>query len=241
MAGDGEPGRWRPVFTAPTSSWQPMPQQPERYPPARYSSHRHKAALPGGWPSAVIRLWFTRTPERPGAEAGIFSGDFVLDNFFWLHRIYGDYIRWARATGGSALEAHLYGPADLLAQPDAALLAHAITDVTRAWPELKGSVLHAAVTRNDATHTLLHAGRPEEHLGVVTPWPGLFCCGDCATRTGDVMERAASPASRRQRRAGRAAAHLAPLAAPARRYSPGLSNGNARRPRAAQRVRGRGL
>jgi isorenieratene synthase len=143
--------------------------------------------LPGGWPSAVLRLWFTRTPERRGAEAGIFSGDFVLDNFFWLHRIYDDYIRWARATGGSALEAHLYGPPDLLAMPDAALLAHAITDVTRAWPELKGHVLHAAVTRNDATHTLLHAGRPEEHLGVVTPWPDLFCCGDWVRDSNPAM------------------------------------------------------
>jgi hypothetical protein len=143
--------------------------------------------LPGGWPSAVIRLWFTRAPERPGAEAGLFSGDFVLDNFFWLHRIYEDYIRWARATGGSALEAHLYGPPDLLAQPDAALLAHAITDVTRAWPELKGCVLHATITRNDATHTLLYAGRPEEHLGVVTPWSGLFCCGDWVRDSNPAM------------------------------------------------------
>lgn len=143
--------------------------------------------LPGGWPSAVIRLWFTRAPERREAEAGMFSGDFVLDNFFWLHRIYDDYIRWARATGGSAIESHIYGPPELLAQPDAALLAQAITDVARAWPELKGRVLHAAITRNDATHTLLHAGRPEEHLGVVTPWPGLFCCGDWVRDANSAM------------------------------------------------------
>ncbi len=134
--------------------------------------------LPGGWPSAVVRLWFTRAPQRRGAEAGIFSGDLVLDNFFWLHRIYDDYIRWARATGGSALEAHIYGPPELLALPDAALLAQAISDVTRVWPELKGHLLHTALTRNEATHTLLHAGRPEEHLSVITPWPGLVCCGD---------------------------------------------------------------
>jgi len=134
--------------------------------------------LPGGWPSAVVRLWFARAPERRGAEAGIFSGDFVPDNFFWLHRIYDDYIRWARATGGSALEAHIYGPPELLALPDAALLAQVIADVTRVWPELKGHLLHTALTRNEATHTLLHAGRPEEHLGVITPWPNLFCCGD---------------------------------------------------------------
>ena len=51
-------------------------------------------------------------------------------------------------------------------------------DVGRAWPELKGHLIHSALTRNEATHTLLDVGRPEEHLGVKTPWPGLFCCGD---------------------------------------------------------------
>lgn len=134
--------------------------------------------LPGGWPSTIVRLWFDIQPRRPLAEAGILSGDFILDNFFWLHRIYNDYIRWSRATGGSALEAHIYGPPELLTQADAALLAHAQTDVAKAWPELRGHLIHTTITHNDATQTLLHAGRPEEHLGVRTPWPGLVCCGD---------------------------------------------------------------
>jgi isorenieratene synthase len=51
-------------------------------------------------------------------------------------------------------------------------------DVGRAWPELKGHLIHSTLTRNEATHTLLDVGRPEEHLGITTPWPGLFCCGD---------------------------------------------------------------
>ncbi len=134
--------------------------------------------LPEGKATAIFRLWFDRAPARPRAEAGIFSGDFILDNFFWLHRLYDEYIRWARATGGSALEAHLYGPPELLALPDATLLAQAILDVGRAWPELRQHLLHATLTRNPPTHTLLRVGRPEEHLGVLTPWPGLFCCGD---------------------------------------------------------------
>lgn len=134
--------------------------------------------LPSGWQTAVVRFWFAEQPAQRGAEAGIFSGDFVLDNFFWLHRLYDDYIRWSRATGGSALEAHIYGPPELLAQPDAALLARARVDVLRAWPELRERVLHQTLTRNPATQTLLHAGRPEEHLGVETPWEGLICCGD---------------------------------------------------------------
>lgn len=133
--------------------------------------------LPTAWASAAVRVWFSRQPRR-GAEAGMFSGAFSLDNFFWLDRIYTDHIRFRRETGGSAVEAHIYGPPDLLAQPDAALLAHALSEITRTWPELRGHVVHSVLRRNPATHTLLHAGRPEDHLGIETPWPGIFCCGD---------------------------------------------------------------
>ena len=134
--------------------------------------------LPVGRPTAIVRLWFDRAPQSLHAEAGIFTGDFCLDNFFWLHRIYDEYVRWSRATGGCAIESHIYGPAELLAEPDAALLTRAIMDVGRAWPELKGHLIHSALTRNEATHTLLHVGLPDEHLGVETPWPHLYCCGD---------------------------------------------------------------
>ncbi len=137
-----------------------------------------KLRLPGGRATAIVRLWFDQAPNGLHAEAGIFTGDFALDNFFWLHRIYGEYIRWGRATGGSAIEAHIYGPAELLAEPDAMLLARAIMDVGRAWTELKGHLIHSTLTRNEATHTLLHVGLPEEHLAVTTPWPRLYCCGD---------------------------------------------------------------
>jgi carotenoid phi-ring synthase / carotenoid chi-ring synthase len=134
--------------------------------------------LPVGRPTAIVRLWFDRAPQSLHAEAGIFTGDFCLDNFFWLHRIYDEYVRWSRATGGCAIESHIYGPAELLAEPDAALLTRAILDVGRAWPELKGHLIHSALARNEATHTLLHVGVPDEHLGVETPWPHLYCCGD---------------------------------------------------------------
>jgi isorenieratene synthase len=138
--------------------------------------------LPIGTPTAIFRMWFDCAPRASRgcqhAEAGIFSGDFVLDNFFWLHRIYNEYIKWARATRGSALESHIYGPPELLEQADATLMAAATADVYRAWPELKGHLLHSTLARNPATHTLPNVGRPAEHLAIVTPWPRLFCCGD---------------------------------------------------------------
>lgn len=133
------------------------------------------------WPrsleTVVVRFWYEVQP-RPGPEAGIFSGEFVLDNFFWLHRLQDSYRRWSQATGGSALEVHLYGPPELLAMPDAYLLAFARGDVVSLYPELKGHERRAFFQRNPPSHTLFGLGPADRHLGVRTPWPGLFCCGD---------------------------------------------------------------
>jgi len=132
---------------------------------------------PRGMATAVIRLWYDRTPTL-GGEGGIFSGDFVLDNYFWLHRIQDQYRRWHKATGGSAIEVHIYGPPSLLEEPDTVLLARAIADVQSAVPELRGHLIHQTLRRNKATHTLFGLGPAERHLGIETPWPHLFCCGD---------------------------------------------------------------
>ena len=106
------------------------------------------------------------------------SGDFLPDNFFWLHRIQDDYVRWHRATGGSAIEAHVYGPPSVLAETDAILLARTIADVQAAFPELRGHLILQELRRYDASHSLLGVGPADRHLGIETPWPGLYCCGD---------------------------------------------------------------
>ena len=130
-----------------------------------------------GVATAVVRLWFDAAP-RFGPEAGIFTGDFVLDNFFWLHRFQTDFAVWHAATGGSALEAHVYGPPEVVDQADAALLARMITDVYRAWPELRGHLAHHVLRRNAAAHTLFKIGTSDDRIGTRTPWPRLFACGD---------------------------------------------------------------
>lgn len=133
--------------------------------------------FPHGLGHAVIRLWFANSPRR-GPEAGMFSGDFVMHNFFWLHRIYDAYKTWHAENGGACLEVHVYGPPSVLAQPDAVLLANVITDVNRAFPELKGSLLGQFLQRNAGTHTLPSIGARGTHLGIETPWENLFCAGD---------------------------------------------------------------
>lgn len=132
---------------------------------------------PAGQPSAVVRLWFDSRP-RPGPEAGIFTGDFAVDNFFWLHRLQTDFIEWALATGGSAVELHCYGPDAFLNQPDAVIIARALTDLYRAYPEMRGHRLTHSLQRNAATHSRLIVDVPERWLGVQTPWPNLWACGD---------------------------------------------------------------
>ena len=133
--------------------------------------------FPRSLANAVVRLWFD-TSLRRSAEAGIFTGEFTLHNYFWLDRLYNPFRRWARETGGSALEAHIYGPDETLAQPDAALLAQAIQDTQAAWPELRGHRIFGHVQRNPASHTLPAVGPEDKHLGIRTPWEGLFCAGD---------------------------------------------------------------
>ena len=141
------------------------------------ASRAESLAFPEGVSTAVVRLWFDCAP-RFGPEAGIFTGDFILDNFFWLHRFQTDFAVWHAATGGSALEAHVYGPPEIVAQPDAALLAQMLTDVHRAWPELRGHVTHQVLRRNAAAHTLFKIGTRADRLGTRAPWPGLVVCGD---------------------------------------------------------------
>lgn len=131
--------------------------------------------FPQGIPTAIIRIWFNRQPA-PVSEAGIFSGDFIVDNFFWLHRLQTVYQDWARQTGGSAIEMHIYGPPEILAKPDATLLAQTLQDVHRAFPELRGHRIHMTLQRNEPTHTLFSV--EENHLGVQTKWQNLFLCGD---------------------------------------------------------------
>ena len=138
--------------------------------------------FPHGLAHAVIRLWFDITP-RKNPEAGIFSGDFIMHNFFWLDKIYDSYRKWHDETGGSCIEVHVYGPQDVLAQSDAVLLTNVLRDFYRVHPELKGHLIKPHIQRNAATHTLPALGARGTHLGIETPWENLFCAGDWVRHT----------------------------------------------------------
>ncbi|HKJ38643.1 MAG TPA: FAD-dependent oxidoreductase [Anaerolineales bacterium] len=133
--------------------------------------------FPQALSNAVIRLWFDAQPQK-SPEAGIFTGDFMVHNYFWLDRLYDPYRRWARETGGSAIEVHVYGPPEVLEQPDATLIARAIGDVQQAFPGLRGHRVGQHLQRNPEVHTLPEVGPKDKYLGTVTPWNNLFCAGD---------------------------------------------------------------
>lgn len=126
--------------------------------------------------NVVIRMWFNASP-REGTVGGMFTGDFVPDNFFWLHRMASDHAAWHEATGGSSIEVHVYGSEDLLNLPDRNLLILAVDDIQRAFPELKGHFIHGEVQRNSRTHTQFRVPTSNS-LHVNTPWQNIYACGD---------------------------------------------------------------
>jgi isorenieratene synthase len=133
------------------------------------------------WPQAmetiVIRFWFSTSPSEKLSEAGIISGNFTLDNSFWLHRIIRVFGEWHRATGGSAVETHIYS-AENLALPDEELMERACQDIYRMFPDMQGKIIKTTLQRNTPNHTIFGVGSLSQHIGVRTPWPGLGCCGD---------------------------------------------------------------
>ena len=132
--------------------------------------------FPEALPNIAIRLWFDRAPTH-GAASGMLTGDFPMDNFFWLHRLYDPFKAWHAETGGSAIETHLYGKGDLFEQTDEALLVLAATEVQRVWPHLQGHFVHGTVRRNLRTQSLFIVPT-DAGLQARTPWKGIAACGD---------------------------------------------------------------
>lgn len=151
------------------------------------------AYFPQGIPTMIIRLWFNAQAHGV-SEAGMVSGDFIFDNFFWLDQLQDEYRAWRAETGGSVLEVHIYGPPNLLEQPDSVILTQVVQDVHRAFPDLRGRRQHMVLQRNPASHTLFSVGGRDQNIGIQTPWPQLYACGDWVYHENPALylERAAT-------------------------------------------------
>ncbi len=126
--------------------------------------------------NVIARMWFDAEP-RDGSASGMFTGDFLPDNFFWLHRMYDDHMTWHEETGGSSIEVHIYGNAKTLSLPDRNLLIMAVDEVQRAFPKLRGHFVHGNIQRNSRVHTQFRVPT-KKSLHVNTPWDNIYACGD---------------------------------------------------------------
>lgn len=124
----------------------------------------------------TVRLWFKASP-REGAPGGMFTGDFPLDNFFWLHRIHDEFRAWHDATGGSVIEVHIYGRQQLFELSERLLIINVAKEIQMAFPELKGHLVHAEVRDNGKNQTRFLVPTTQS-LHVETPWQGILACGD---------------------------------------------------------------
>jgi isorenieratene synthase len=142
--------------------------------------------FPKGLETAIVRFWFSIDPKNK-AEAGIVSGDFVVDNFFWLQHFQNPVKQWHAATGGSLVEMHIYRPGELEGVADEELVRRALADIIRIYPVLAGKMLHYTFQRNYPSHTLFAVGSLAQHLGVRTTWRGLYACGDWIRHTTSAL------------------------------------------------------
>jgi isorenieratene synthase len=132
--------------------------------------------FPGTVRNATVRLWFSQSPPD-GVQGGMFTGDFLPDNFLWLHRLYDEFREWHEVTGGSAVELHLYAGDAVLEQPDNVLIIRCVDEVQRAFPEIRGSFVQGVIRRNSRVHTQFRVPTMDT-LQLKTPWEGIYACGD---------------------------------------------------------------
>ena len=140
-----------------------------------------------------VRLWWAKSPTLEYGESGMCNGVATADNFLWLHRFQPEFRAFHEQTGGSLSESHIYAPASMHRKSNEELVARVKRDMERAFPEVAGSLVHAAVIKNEATHINFPVGCAGSFPTVQTPVEGLFLAGDWIDGGSPVlyMERAA--------------------------------------------------
>jgi hypothetical protein len=99
---------------------------------------------------------------------GIFSGDFIMHNFFWLHKIYECLSQMARGDRRLVHRSARLRAAIVLAQTDAILITNVLTDFYRAFPELKGHLIKPHIQRNACNSYIARTGRARHASGCWT-------------------------------------------------------------------------
>lgn len=135
--------------------------------------------IPRAVASVAVRLFFTKSPDQSRAPSGVFA-DAPVDNFFWLEQLQRPFRAWHTATGGAVLEGHLYGSraANALNRADQEVIADVLAAAEKGWPELRGSLVHAHVHRNEPTHVAFTPGAMSKLPTMETPLQNVVLAGD---------------------------------------------------------------
>ncbi len=135
-------------------------------------------------PYSVLRVWFDRPlNQRPFSHAVVETPEYrpinLIANFAALEKPYAD---WARSSGGSVLEYHLYCTPEFVGKsPD--LIWNAIkAQALKAHPELSSAKVldYSLGTYNDFSSFGVGEGidRPAPHTPKLSGIPNLFFAGD---------------------------------------------------------------
>ena len=129
--------------------------------------------------SSVARIVTSRPMGDDDATMGIFAGGFrVLDTYFRLSGYQDEFVDYRARTGGEVIEIHAYlASRELAASPPAVARELVLNEALRAWPELRGHVVHVALASNERTFDKQGVGHRRFQPDMRTTVPNLFLCG----------------------------------------------------------------
>jgi carotenoid phi-ring synthase / carotenoid chi-ring synthase len=149
------------------------------------------AALPGGEPYVVARLWCRGDVDPSHAPFTGVTRERVLDSVTLFHRLEAESAAWARQAGGSVLELHSYAcpPEESLDDLVAAMRA----ELTALWPEFAGLEVLDVDAHRYTNAPGFDPGYHPHRPGVLSDARGLRLAGDWVASDvpSALMERAA--------------------------------------------------
>jgi len=138
--------------------------------------------------SLAARVVCGRTIRDDDPPMGIFAGQFrALDTYFRLSSYQDEFSAFRARTGGEVLEVHAYLASRQLGAAPTRIAASIIAqEVERAWPELKGHIVHIAIGPNERTFDKQGTGHGRFQPRMRTSIPNLVLCGSWI-RTDDAV------------------------------------------------------
>jgi isorenieratene synthase len=138
--------------------------------------------------SLAVRAVCARPVRSEDPAMGIFAGRFrALDTYFRLSSYQDEFAEFKTRTGGEVIELHSYlSSRELAASPAKTVRRLVHEELLRAWPELRGHVVHLALGFNEPTFDKQGVGHGRFQPRMRTSLPNLLLCGSWI-RTDDAV------------------------------------------------------